>query len=498
MKTHLIHLEQDDNVISITDKLSWGKAQRILLVYPSTSGLNLQKIDLLLIKRAAIKQGFSLGIVSRLNDVKSLAAALDIPVFKSIKHAQRITWAAFVSDGKNNIERKPAAEIRKMGLEAKTSEPKWRTFIGVRLFFFSLGVLAVLLIYLLFIPSANIKLNIPDHKQSITLAITTDETIEFVNLSGTIPVHINNIDVEGTRLASINSKTKVPDKFSVGKILFTNLTEAQIEIPLGTIIARLDNSGIRFETIEMGDLSAGIGQTIILPIRALTPGEAGNMEANSLGSLIGDLGSSVSAVNPEPSFGGTDRITNLAIESDRDELFSILEDDLKVKAIQASQAQLAEGNIIFPDTVMVEEVLEENYVPAIGQPGDRLSLDLKLLYSMQYAAYSDLVRIGEPALKAELPDGYVFSPGSSINFELLNKPTTNPNGTTTLTLQASQNINRAVNGLYIPQLVQGLSVQDSYKILEEKLGSEIKPVIEISPSWWPWLPIATLRIAVGN
>jgi len=101
-------------------------------------------------------------------------------------------------------------------------------------------------------------------------------------------------------------------------------------------------------------------------------------------------------------------------------------------------------------------------------------------------------------LKAELPDGYVFSPGSSINFELLNKPTTNPNGTTTLTLQASQNINRAVNGLYIPQLVQGLSVQDSYKILEEKLGSEIKPVIEISPSWWPWLPIATLRIAVGN
>ena len=498
MKTHLIHLEQDDNVISITDKLSWGKAQRILLVYPTTPGLNLQKIDLLLIKRAAIKQGFSIGIVSRLNDVKSLAAELNIPVFKSIKHAQRRTWSAFVSNRKDDIKRKSAVEIRKMSLETKTIEPKWRTLIGVRLFFFSLGVLGVLLISLLFIPSANIKLNIPDHIQSITLDVTADESMDMVNLSGMIPVHTKDIEVEGTRLISINTKTKIPDKFSVGKILFTNLTESQIEIPLGTIIARLDNTGIRFETIESGDISAGIGQTLVMPIRAITPGEAGNMEANSLGSLIGDLGSSVSAINPEPSFGGTDRITNLAIESDRNGLFSILEDDLKVKAIQAAQAQLANGDIIFPDTVVVEEILDEIFVPAAGQPGNRLSLDLKILYTMHYAAYSDLVRLGEPALKAGLPDGYVSSPGSSIYFDLLNKPATNTNGTTTLALQVNQNIQRAVNGLYVSRLVQGLSVQDSYKILEEEYGPEIKPVVEISPPWWPWLPIVTLRIAVEN
>jgi hypothetical protein len=498
MKTHLIHLEHDDNVISITDKLSWGKARRILLVFPATPGLKIMKIDLLMIRRAAKKRGFSLGIVSRLNNVKLLAAEVGIPVFKSIKHAQSRTWAAFLPGRINYSERKTPGEIRKMGLEVKTIEPKWRTLIGVRLFFFSLGVLAVLLVSLLFIPSANIELNIPDHKHSITLNVIADELIDTVNLSGTIPVHTMNIDVEGSSLVSINSKTNVPDQFSVGKILFTNLTESQIEIPLGTIISRLDNTGIRFETIERGEISPGIGQTLTLPVRALTPGEAGNMEANSLGSLIGDLGTSVSAVNPEPSFGGTDRVTNFANETDRNELFGFLEKDLKIKAIQAAQLQLAEGDIIFPDSVIVEEILNEIYVPAAGQPGDRLSMDLRLLFTIQYASYSDLVRLSEPALKAGLPDGYVSLPGSSIKFDLLENPTTNTNGTTALTLQANQNIGRAVNGLYVSRLVQGLRVQESYKILVEEYGLEIRPVVKISPSWWPWLPIVTLRIAVTN
>ena len=498
MKTHLIHLEPDDDVISITDKLSWGKAQRILLVYPTSPGLRLQKIDLLLIKRAAIKQGFSLGIVSRSSDVKILAAQLKIPVFKSIKHAQRRTWAAFAPDMDNAIDRKPVREIRKMGLEAKSIEPKWRTLIGVRLFFFTLGVLSVLLLSLLFIPSASIKLNILEQIHTVTLAVTADETIDNVNLTGTIPVHEINISVEGTRLVSINTKTNVPDKYSVGKVLFSNLTELQIEIPLGTIIARLDNSGIRFETIERGELPAGIGQTVELPIRALTPGEAGNMEANSLGSLIGDLGTSLSAVNPEPSYGGTDRFTNLASESDRNELFGLLEDDLKVKAIQTAQEQLAYGDIIFPDTVRTEDVIDERYVPVAGQPGDRLSLDLNLIFTMQYAAYSDLVRLGEPALKAGIQQGYVSAPDGLIKFDLLNIPTTNTNGTTTLSVQANQKIIRDLNGLYISGLVQGKTIQDAYGILEETYGPEIKPVIEISPSWWPRLPIVTLRIAVTD
>ena len=496
MKTHIIHLEQDDNVVSITDKLSWGKAQRVLLVYPPSLGLNLQKIDLLLIKRAAKRMGFSLGIVSRTKIVKMLAVEVSIPVFKSIKHAQRRTWTALYSDEKNFLSRKSVSEIMEKILKGKTKEPEWMNLLGVRLVLFSLGVLSVLLIFLLFIPSAKIKLNIQDQTQTMILHITADETVDIVNLSGIIPVNTKIVSVEGTHLVNINSRTNVPDKFSVGKIQFTNLTEKKIGIPLGSIIARLDNSGIRFDVTEKGDLTGGVGQTIELPIRALTPGEAGNMEANSLGSLIGDLGTSLLAINPDPTYGGTDRITKMANESDRSELFNLLESDLRVDALNSAQEQLSEGDIIFPKTVKIGEILNETYVPIAGQPGDRLSLELKISYTIQYAEYSDLVKLGESILKADLPEGYEPLSGGLIYFDLLKSPTTNSKGTTILSLRAHRKIIREIKPLNISRLVKGLSIHDTYEILEEVYGSEIKPAVEISPSWWLRLPIVTLRIAV--
>ncbi len=496
MKTHIIHLDHDDNVVSITDKLSWGKAQRVLLVYPHSQGLNLRKIDLLLIKRAAKRMGFSLGIVSRTKSVKLLALEVRIPVFKSIKLAQRRTWAALSSGEKKFLFRKSATEIRKIGLEAKIKEPGWKNRIGVRLFFFSLGVLSVFLIILLFIPSAKIKLNLQAQTQMMIINLNVDETVDNVNLSGIIPVHKKNVTVEGIRLVNINSRTSLPDKYSVGKIFFTNLTENKVRIPLGLIISRLDKSGVRFEVIETGDLQAGVGQTIELPVRALTPGQAGNMEANSLGSIIGDLGTSLLAINPDPTFGGTDRIAKMANESDRNSLLSLLESDLRVEALKSAQEQLAKGDIILPETIKISEILKEIYVPIAGQPGDRLSLELRVSYSMQYTEYSDLVTLGETVLNAGLPAGYLPQVGDNIIFNLLKNPTTNSNGTTTLRLQAHRKIIKEINGFYITRLVKGLSTQEAYNIINEKFGPETKPVVELSPSWWPRLPIVTLRIAV--
>jgi len=495
MKTHLIHLDQDDNVNSIIDKLLWGKASRILLVFPTSPGFNLKKIDLLLIKRAAKKQGFSLAIVSRLNEVKLLASEVQIPVYKSINHAQRRTWTSEISDI-SIIERKSSEDIKNFGMQAKLVEPAWKNLIGIRLLFFSLGVLAVLTLSLLFIPSATIKLDLPIYTQSITMKVIADENVDTVNLSGTVPIHIKKIEVEGTRLASVTTKANVPDKYSVGRILFTNLTASLVEIPLGTIISRLDNTGIRFETIEKGELQAGVGQTMLIPVRALTPGEAGNMQANSLGSLIGDLGSSISAINPDPVTGGTDKISIIASERDRNELFSFLESDLKTQAIQAAQDQLALGDIIFPDTVKIEEILEQVFVPAVGQPGDRLSLDLRLIYIMQYSSYSDLVQLSEPALKADLPDGYVPLADKPVVFNLLSGPTPYNDGTTGFSIQANRNIMRSVDQFYISQIVQGLSVEEAINILKEEYGQDSKPVVDISPSWWSWFPIVTLRIAI--
>lgn len=466
------------------------------MVYPSSPGLNLQKIDLLLIKRAAQKKGFSIGIVSRSNSVKLLADDLSIPVFKSIKQAQRGIWAVLSPASNKFSERKTVSDIRKLGLDAKIKEPEWRALVGVRLIFFSLGVMAVLLIFLLFIPSAEVKLNLPVQIQTITLHVTADETVDEVNLSGVIPVHTIIVSVEETGLVDVNTTNYVPDKYATGKILFTNLTENQIEIPLGTIITRLDNTGIRFEVTEKGDVPAEIGQTIELQIRALTPGVAGNVEAYSLGSLIGDLGTSLSAINPVPTYGGSDRLTKMPDQSDRDGLFSLVEAELIVKAIQTAQAQISAGDIIFPDTSNKKEGFQENFVPAPGQPGDRLALNLSGSLTMEYAEYADLLRLAKPALTGDLPEDYEPLTGSPIEFELLEKPASNLDGTTTLELQVTRKIIKVVDPLIVSNQIKGSTISEAYGILKNEFGTEIDPGVKVTPSWWPWLPIVTLRIAI--
>jgi hypothetical protein len=222
------------------------------------------------------------------------------------------------------------------------------------------------------------------------------------------------------------------------------------------------------------------------------------MEANSLGSLVGDLGTSLLAINPAPTYGATDRFTAMATKSDRSDLFNSLETELRLKAIQEAQALLPEGDIIFPDTVKIEVNLQENFVPAVGQPGDRLSLYLMLSYTMQYVEYSDLVRLAEPALNDGLPEGYIPVVDGSINIEILKQPSTNTLGTTNMNLQVSQEIRKEIDSLYLSRLVQGLTAIKAYKILEAKFGPDTKPLIEITPSWWPWLPIVALRIAILN
>jgi hypothetical protein len=496
MKTHIIHLDQDDNVVSITDKIAWGKAQRVLLIYPPSLDLKLQKIDFLLILRSAKKKGFSLALVSRVKNVKELAGELNIPVFRSIKNAQRRNWASSDSVIIDRSARQSSTDLRQIGLDAKPKGSKWKEQTGFRLFFFSMGVMAVLLISIIFIPSAVVHLDVTDKIQMENLEVTALDTIGIVNLSGVIPAYTLTIEVTGDRVVSVNTKTKIPDKYSVGVILFTNLTEGEIEIPLGTIITRLDNSGIRFETTQRGVVASGVGETLELPIRALTPGEVGNLEANSLGSLVGDLGASLSATNPESTFSGADRITNSPDQADRNGLFDMLEAELKIKAIQAAQDQLSEGVVIFPDTVKLENRLYEIYVPSAGQPGDRLALDLKLSYTLQYSTFTDLEKLGQATLNAGMPEGYVPLSESTIKFDLLSPPITNSLGGTTISFQVNQKIRKDISLIKISQLIQGASLEESYRILEEEFGEEIKPFVELSPSWWPWLPIVTLRIDI--
>jgi hypothetical protein len=496
MKTYIIQLELDDSVISIIDKLSWAKVQRVLLVCPPSEVFDLRKVDLLRLKRSAYQLGLTIGMVSKIREVRRIAADQEIPVFKSIKDAQRHQWIINAKDRKT-FQWKPLGEIRLKGLDARPKEADWKNRFSVRLFFFSLGVLAVLIIAIMFVPSANIHLNLQDKNQTIILNVNARKQFNTVNLMGIIPSYTISVDVEGDKLVQITNKTSIPEKYATGSVLFTNLTDQRITIPSGTIVSRLEDTEVRFETIQIGEVSPGYGETVRVSIRALFQGENGNLDAKLINYLMGDLGANLTVLNPEPTRGGSNRYVRTATEKDRNQLGDELEADLSIQAIEKAKSLLSYGDIVFPGSIKLTKNIEEVYIPAAGQVGDQLSLHLVLSYTIQYAKYSDFLLLAAPILKAKIPIGYVQKDGL-IEVETIDQPETISAENTKFNIRISQKIQKGINQIALTRLVQGVSVNNAYVRLEEIFGGEANPLIEIQPAWWPQLPLVPLRISISD
>ena len=496
MKTHVIHLDPLDDVVSISDKLSWGKAKRIILVYPYPGKLEIRKIDLIKIQRSAAKKGFSIALVSIPSNLKKLAKELGIPFFRSLNDAQRKNWNY---SSKIKIPNKPLLRqsFRKLGTKRKSQQPNWQNSFMIRLVFFSLGVLAIIMVSFLFIPSATIQLNSKEEPQSLVLHVSASDSTKTVNYLGTIPSHKKIIHSSGSQLIQISTRIVLPDKKASGFVEFTNLTSDSIQIPAGTIVTQLDNSMGRFETVNFGQVSSGVGKTLRIPIQAISAGTSGNLAANSIDSLIGDLGLKLTVNNPDPISGGTDRYEIIANENDRNNLYTILENKLRLQAFQHGQATSLAEDVLFTDSIKIDEIIRKDFIPSIDQPGNKLILRLELNYSMESVDYADLIILSTPAFSTILPQGYDEVKGSMKVESILNSETF-PDGTTIFDVKFSRSIKRNISATDIINIVQGISIKEAYEILIKRFGDEVTPRIEIKPSWWSRMPFIGLRIDVTN
>ena len=94
MKVYVIRLREVDTLASIQEKIGWACSQRILLVYPDSKRILAGWLDLKLLKRSAAAQGGQLGIVTRDGVVEQHARDVGIPLFSSVRQAERQSWGS--------------------------------------------------------------------------------------------------------------------------------------------------------------------------------------------------------------------------------------------------------------------------------------------------------------------------------------------------------------------------------------------------------------------
>jgi hypothetical protein len=498
MKTHVIQLDQHDDLTSVRDKMVWAKTPRILLVWPSRRSVDIRSLDMVLLQRHANSLGAQLGFATRSNAVRRSAIELGIPVFRSSTEAQYEMWG---DQPHRHLRRRGKrrknlrATLKRMRENVLAQDPEWLKNSYTRISVFTAGVLAVLVLFFLFLPSATIRLNPATQVQSVTIPIIIDPESIVVSIAGVIPAHLVSASVEGKGEAPATGKTTVPEARASGIVRFTNLTQSSVNIPEGTIIRTIELPAIRFFVSKSGEVQGGVGETLDLPVRSVEGGFEGNLPVDKLQAIEGSTGLSLAVTNPESTTGGGDVEKTIATSEDHIKLFEKVDETLSQQARVEITKQIPQGGYLLAGT-LIGETVSEIYDPPDGLPAPRISLTLKRNFQAFYISDEDLKSLGNLVLDASVPKGY--TPNSdTLSILPFGEPEIASDGRLTWQIRADRKIAAKINLLDVMSRVLGRKPETAKGNLA-KLNVASSPEIVLSPAWWFWLPSLPLRITVDT
>lgn len=491
MKTQIITLESHDDLISVRDRMSWAKTPRILLVWPKYEKVTLRQVDLKVLQRHAASLGAQLGLVTRARRVRDDAEALHIPVFESTGQAQRLAWPK--PPRKRFKWHAPRKDLREQREQASAREERWRANPFVRVLSFLVGVSAVLTLVALFIPRAQITLNPISKTQSLTLPVTASTSVDSVFITGSIPAREKRVTVDGTQTITVTGAVTVPQEKAKGTVVFRNLTQKAVNVPLGIVVQNAE--GVGFMTTEAGEVKAGKGKTLELPIEAMKAGVTGNVDADAISAIVGSLASSLAVTNPEPTTGGRELPSVQASDADRERVKNLLMKSLEDAARQKFASELSAGDLLFDQTMKATQTLSDVYDPPAGAASTRLTLTMQVEFYVLYASAADLTRLASLALNASLPSGFSAA-SDAIRLTPVTTPTLDEAGSAKWTMRVERKIVQHIDAAQVTQMIQGFGTWNVESKLTEKLPLASGPKIQLTPSWWPWMPIVPFRISV--
>jgi len=495
MKTQLIQLDPYDDVISVRDKMGWSQTSRILLIWPEQGKILSRSLDLVLLQRHSASLGAQLALVTTDPQVREIAPTLGLPVFRNTRQAQKTHWRG----KRRRRERLPRfttpPDLSALRQQIHSAKGNWQEQSAARFGLFGISVLAILALAWILLPSARITILPRTRQQSVILPVTASLRFTSVNLVGSLPAETLSVIVEGRDSLLATGSMQIPADSAVSAVLFTNLTEHSINIPVGLIVSTLDANPIRFTTTSAGRLREGPGRTLTLSATALVPGEVGNLPSGSLVAVEGEYGLSLAATNPYPSRGGSDAPSPAPSQSDRTRLFDNLVTSLYKTALTDLQDSLPEGGYMITTTLELSEVLEETFTPEIGLPGDQVDLTLRLEFTTQYISEANLQSLVIPLMDGSLPEGYVPLPETlSVTHTLPSTP--NRDGIVNWTLTADRQVQAEIAPSEVIQLAVGQPSATIIHRLAAILPLESLPELALTPSWWPRLPFLSFRIEV--
>jgi hypothetical protein len=509
VKTQIIRIEPHDDAISVKDKMGWGQTPRILLVWPNRGRMLNRRLDITYLQRHSITLGAQLAFVTKDPDVRHFAGTLNIPVYQNIRKAEESHWRLPRRRKRKKKKRQTRAisqlrfhrnkEERNLhALRQDVHPPSSSVLLHPipRLIFFALGVLSVLAIGMLLMPSAVIKVLPTTQQHSVSIPITASYEFQNVTLTGEIPIQKTSIVVEGRNTIPASGSIEIPDQKAVGEVIFKNLTDHTVIMPAGTFVSTLDEPPVRFIVTKSSEIAPGDSSTEVL-IEAVNPGIHGNVTSNHILAIEGPLGLDLTVTNPLATQGGSNKVSPAPDTRDYDHILEQLIANLKETAENELHSALTTSDIILEVDTNDVEILEAQYIPEEIQPSDQLELRLMLEYTGYYVSGKQLDYLGQAIAEANLPASFDMIP-TSLDIHDLNGPVKDPEGFFSWDIQIEWQSRARIDLASAIPLVQWKTPEEAADNLIVNLPIQETIQINLSPEWWPRMPILPFRITVED
>ena len=480
------------------------------MVWPKQRKVLNRRLDLVYLKRHSTVLGAQLALVTKDTNVRYYARKLNIPVYPNIRRAEESHWRrprrrkSIIADSKLPSKTRQfyvSGREDRPGLEElrKSAHPvsiRWLAHPITRLFFFTLGVLGVLGIASILVPSSEIRLSPQTRWEEVTIPASASLQTAATDLSGTVPAQIISVIIEGRGNIPATGSVTIPDRKSQGKVVFSNLTDKLITVPAGIIISTKGDDPVRFTTLDTIEISP-VTTSEPVPIEAVLAGSQGNILSNHIVAIEGPLGLDLTVTNPIGTSHGSDQTSPAPREKDYQDLLEKLLADLYITAITELESQLDSDDLLLWTDPTNFEILETLYNPTEIQPADLLIMTLRVEYHAYIVPGNALADLGQSILKANLPTGYIPIE-STFKIEHIQSPIPDEEMIFNWDLKAKWQISAVIDEVEAAKMILWQKPEDATQQLLDKFPIYDDIEISMTPSWWPRLPILPFRVDVIN
>ncbi len=488
----------DDDWASLRFRIAVAPAPRVILEVPADHPA-MGPVLMRRLHHFAEGIGKAIALVTPSTEWRRIARELGVPAFPHREAALRSPWPDEGEPEEPPVLQGLTPSMRAWAEARRRPFPPWA--YGLSLAIGGLGLLSLLFLFALIVPSAEVTLVPQGRPVAITVTLTADPRLAARDLRRwAIPAHPVAVIVEGRAETSATGRQEQPTGYAQGQVVLVNQTARPVEVPAGTIVrAASGNVAVRFVISPSVTVPAGFGATATASVRALEPGPVGNVGPNQINLVEGPLAFALRVSNPEPLTGGRLETVPMVTAADRDRVREALIAQLRQQGYAQMLAGLDPQDCVLPQTLQVQPLLE-GYDRLVGEPAGSLRAEMRARVVGYKVLHSDVGAMALIALHREVPpgdelaaEGFAFSGCEELEATVETDEEGNPR--IRLTLRAQGSAIPRLPLAQIRQALRGRSLDEALRWLQA-LPLARPPEIRLQPAGWPWLPLLESRIRV--